>query len=118
MNIALLLLIALIILYFFPLTWIRGYSMLPTLRHGDIIFTRRIFGKKRCKVGRVYTFHPPYDKSRRVIKRLTGVIDGKYFFEGDNIEVSRDSHEYGLVEPEYVISEAKIILYRRKIRDA
>ena len=110
-----LLLIALIILYFFPLIWLRGYSMLPALRHGDIIFSRRIFRKKKCKVGKVYTFRPPYDKTRRVTKRLTGVVDGKYFFEGDNKEISRDSREYGLVEPEYVISEAKVILYRRKM---
>ena len=90
--------------------------MLPSYQNGDILFSRRIFGKKKCEVGNVYVFHPPYDKHKMVVKRLTGLVDGKYFFEGDNKELSQDSRHYGLVDPELVVAEIKGFLYRRKNR--
>ena len=114
MIIVLLFMIVLMTLYFFPLVGIRGESMLPAYRHGDILFSRRVFGKNKCEVGKVYVFRPPYDKSKKVIKRLVGIIDGKYFFEGDNKDLSRDSREYGLIEPECVVAEIKVFLYRRR----
>ena len=112
MIIALLFLIVLVILCFFPLVGISGESMLPAYHNGDILFSRRIFGKKKCEVGKVYVFHPPYDKRKMVVKRLIGVVDGKYFFEGDNKEFSRDSRDYGLVESECVVAEVKGFLKR------
>ena len=114
MIIILIFMIVLMTLRFFPLVGIRGESMLPAYQHGDILFSRRMFGKKECEVGKVYVFRPPYDKPKFVVKRLIGIVDGKYFFEGDNKEFSKDSSEYGLIEPERVFAEIKGFLYRRK----
>ena len=50
MIIVLLFMIVLMALRFFPLVGIRGESMLPAYQHGDILFSRRIFGKKECEL--------------------------------------------------------------------
>lgn len=100
-------LVLLLVLLFFPLVQICGYSMFPTLSDGEFYLSRRVFRKQKCKVGKIYVYKPPYasDKERFVIKRLAHIQDGKYFFLGDNADDSYDSRYYGYVDSKNVIAE-------------
>lgn len=107
-------LIILTLLFFFPIVQICGYSMYPTLYDGEFHIGIRVFRKSKCKVGEIYVFRPPYDSEEQkfVIKRLTEVKDGKYYFLGDNPDESYDSRYYGFVDSRRVV--ARIIL-RKKV---
>ena len=96
-----------ILLFFFPVVQICGYSMFPTLIDREVYFGRRIFRKSKCKVGNIYIYRPPYesDEERFVIKRLMYIQDGKYFFLGDNPDDSYDSRYYGYVDSKNVVAQ-------------
>ena len=96
-----------IILFFFPVVQICGYSMFPTLTDGEFYIGKRVFRKSKCKVGKIYVYRPPYasDGEKFVIKRLADIKDGKYFFLGDNADDSYDSRYYGYVDSKNVVAK-------------
>lgn len=97
----------LILLFFFPVIQICGYSMFPTLIDKETYIGIRVFRKDRCKIGRIYVYRPPYDSEEEkfVIKRLTDIKDGKYYFLGDNSDDSYDSRYYGYVDSKNVVAQ-------------
>lgn len=100
-------LVIVLILTFFPVVQICGYSMFPTLTDGEFYMSRRVFRKSKCKVGKIYVYRPPYEgrEENYVIKRLADIKDGKYFFLGDNADDSYDSRYYGYVDSKNVVAE-------------
>lgn len=96
-------------LFFFPVVRICGYSMFPTFMDGQYFVSRRVFRKSRCKVGEVYVLRSPCkDKDQKfVIKRLADIKDGKYYFLGDNSYDSYDSRYYGYVNSNLVVAHIR-----------
>lgn len=96
-----------LVLTFFPVVQICGYSMFPTLSDGEFYMSRRVFRKTKCRVGKIYVYRPPYESEEEkfVIKRLADIKDGKYFFLGDNADDSYDSRYYGYVDSKNVVAE-------------
>ena len=108
MNVMWIIFLIVAFLLFFPIVKVRGASMYPTIQHGDVLFSARIFNRDKCKPGHIYVYRLP-DERKTVIKRLIGIAEGKYFFESDN-----GGRYYSLVDPESVIAEIIGILYRKK----
>lgn len=113
-------LVLVILLYFFPIVQICGYSMYPTMMDGEFYLGMRVFRKDKCKPGRIYVYRPPYksEEEKFVIKRLSAVKfknkKVKYWFLGDNACNSYDSRYYGDVDSERVV--AQIILMKRGVK--
>ena len=105
MIIGLLFMVALVMLLFFPVVKVNGDSMVPILRHGDILLSKRIFNKNGCVEGKIYVYKPPYDKKSCVIKILNHKEGEMYFFIGGNLEVSVDSRHYGGIASENIVAE-------------
>lgn len=108
-------------LYLFPIVQICGYSMFPTLMDSEFHLGRRVFRKRKCKLGEIYVYKPPYEdrEERYVIKRLTGIRCNhsgrlQYYFLGDNSEDSYDSRYYGYVDSSNVV--AHIVLMKRGVK--
>lgn len=107
-------LITIFAIYLFPIVNICGYSMFPTLTDGEFYFSKRVFRKKKCEIGKIYVYRPPYedDEEKFVIKRLADIKDGKYFFLGDNADDSYDSRYYGYVDSKNVVAQ---LLTRKEV---
>ena len=45
----------------FPIVFIEGNSMHPTLLSGEVYLGVRVFRKKKIRPLQVYVFRPPYD---------------------------------------------------------
>lgn len=117
-GIILILLIVIAVVSFvrrFTIIFIEGESMSPTFKHGQIrLVDRHVspsyvknFGK-RVKKGAVLTYHTPDGKN--VIKRLrakseVSETETLFWFEGDNLDYSRDSRDYGFVSQERIYGE-------------
>lgn len=101
-----------IYLWIYPKIEVIGDSMYPTFVEGETVRGRRLFFKKNLKVGKVYIIRL-YDDIRGsyfAIKRLANIKDGKYWFLGDNSEVSYDSRNYGYVDPKQVVA----VVYKKE----
>lgn len=86
----------LLVFYFlFPVISVVGDSMYPTYKDGKLLFSIRVLFKSQMRINDVYAYKSP--EGRIVIKRLIKIKNGKYFFEGDNREVSHDSRAYGYI---------------------
>ena len=97
---------------FWPLRWVRvtGASMVPSLRHGDVIVVRRT--RRLPPVGAVVVVALP-DRPLAV-KRLTRVEpDGRVRVEGDNPFGSADSRDLGALPPAAVRARVLVRLWPR-----
>ncbi|HVM07634.1 MAG TPA: signal peptidase I [Acidimicrobiales bacterium] len=68
--------------------FVRGDSMLPTFRPGDLVVTR---AKKAYDVGDVVAFAVEGHQAR-IIHRVTAVADGRYVLQGDNRDAADPWH--------------------------
>lgn len=104
-----------ILLYLFPPIKVEGDSMYPTFKEGEILIGCRLFNRKKCKIGKIYVIHlrneengEPYYIIKRLERRVLDIYSAdpcyKYFFLGDNREVSADSRIYGLFESSKVVA--------------
>ena len=102
--------VAIILIYSFPIVYICGNSMYPTYKDGEKILSTRLFFPDNLKVGDVVIFIPPsktHDEVQFVIKRVQHINDnGKFFLVGDNLDGSYDSRDYGYVDKSHLISKA------------
>lgn len=103
------------LLYLFPPIRVDGDSMYPTLKEGEILIGCRLFNRNKCKIGKIYLIHlrneengEPYYIIKRLEKRVPDIYSDKtrykYYFLGDNREVSADSRIYGLFESSRVVA--------------
>ena len=82
---------------------VSGYSMLPYLKDGEIVFFKIfIKGKSKPKPGQVIIFEHPL-KNIICIKRIGVVNQNNIDVIGDNIEFSEDSNKFGLLNYEKII---------------
>lgn len=79
---------------------VSGDSMLPAFKSGDLLVGWCWFSPK---LGQVVVVN----SDKILIKRLTKVVDGKYFVTGDNPAKSTDSRDFGPVSREQLM--AKIV---------
>ena len=119
LGIVALAIIACVFFFLFPIVQVCGYSMFPTMLDGEFHLGMRVFRKKKCKLGDIYVYKPPYeDKEERfVIKRLSGIKKDmrgrvKYYFLGDNSDDSYDSRYYGYVDCRNVVAH---IVLRKEV---
>ena len=84
---------------------VRGDSMWPTLRNGDIISCRPYNGEVLVPT-QIIVFPNPFDSSNILIKRIKSVQDVFLFVEGDNPDptASTDSHNFGKIKSSSVIA--------------
>ena len=68
---------------------VKGDSMKPTLRNGQIVFAHEV---RKFKQGQVVI---AFVRGREVIKRITKIENGSVYLQGDNSSESTDSREYG-----------------------
>ena len=77
--------------------------MLPTLKEGDMVFFKKyIKNKSLLKVGQIVIIYHPL-KNIRLIKRVKSIIKNSIEVFGDNIALSDDSNQFGLINNEKVI---------------
>ena len=82
---------------------VKGQSMLPTLKEGDMVFFKKyIKNKSLLKVGQIVIIYHPL-KNIRLIKRVKSIIKNSIEVLGDNIEYSDDSNKFGLINNDNVI---------------
>lgn len=80
---------------------VENNSMLPTLKHGDVVLVDREFDE--IKVGDIVIAKHPLEIVSEVIKRVERINEkGHHFLVGDNLEDSTDSRHYGAVAKEYI----------------
>ena len=95
-----------LIAFFFGLrkiATVKGQSMLPTLKEGDMVFFKKyIKNKSLLKVGQIVIIYHPL-KNIRLIKRVKNIIKNSIEVLGDNIEFRDDSNKFGLINNEKVI---------------
>ena len=68
---------------------VKGNSMKPTLRNGQIVFAHEV---RKFKPGQVVI---AFVQGKEVIKRITRIKNGSVYLQGDNLNESTDSREYG-----------------------
>lgn len=112
--IVLIIFIGVSLFYAFPLAIVKGRSMLPTYKDGDVLLTTRLFNRNKLKIGQVYVYKRVNEddgQEHLVVKRLTDVIsypllglENQCYFEGDNPEESYDSRQYGFINAEQIVS--------------
>ena len=75
---------------------VHGNSMLPALKHGQIVLALK---KKKPRLSDVVIFdHLGNEK----IKRLACLCAEGYYVVGDNLEHSEDSRSFGAVSPQHI----------------
>ncbi|MCW2496605.1 MAG: nickel-type superoxide dismutase maturation protease [Jatrophihabitans sp.] len=80
-----------------PWQWITisGPSMVPTLRHGDVVIVRHGAPVRPGDVV-IATFRSMPD--RLVVKRAVRPVDGGWWLASDNSSVAGDSEIYGVAD--------------------
>lgn len=84
---------------------VRGDSMWPTLKSGDVISCRTYNGEALLPK-QIIVFPSPFDSTNILIKRIKSVENHLLFVEGDNPDptASSDSHNFGKINSSTVIA--------------
>ena len=78
-------------------------SMKPFLKEGDIVYYRKYKRlKSHLRVGQVVIFLHPINNEKH-IKRIKIVKENYIEVIGDNLEFSKDSRSFGLLQKEKII---------------
>lgn len=88
----------------FYLRRVYGKSMLPTLKQGNIVLAVK---KRKYKINDIVIVKI---NDKEVIKRITKINNNLVFLEGDNINHSTDSRNYGLINTNNVIGAVRVII--------
>jgi len=81
---------------------VRGGSMAPTLRPGDLLVVERWSLLRRPpRPGEVVLAHDPRQPTRELIKRVAAVRDGGIELRGDAL-ASTDSRTFGTLPPDAI----------------
>lgn len=80
-----------------PWQWVRvsGPSMVPTLRHGDVVVVRH---GAAVRPGDVVIARFRSMPDRLVIKRAGRAVDGGWWLTSDNSAVAGDSEQHGVAD--------------------
>ena len=82
-----------------PKAWgtvrVRGPSMVPTLRSGDLLLARRLRPTDAVRPGDVVLARFPSRPDLLVVKRVRRAVSGGHWVEGDNPLVTDDSRAFG-----------------------
>ena len=82
---------------------ISGHSMEPLLLHGDKILTTNIFYLfKSPQINDIVVFK---DITNVFVKRITKIINDKYFVSGDNQNDSLDSKDFGAISKSQILGK-------------
>lgn len=84
---------------------VRGDSMWPTLKDGDVVTCNSYQGETVLE-GQIIVFPSPFDNKNILIKRVKSIDDDLLFVEGDNPDpsASNDSHNFGSINISTVIA--------------
>jgi len=77
------------------LVTVRGASMAPALRHGDLLLARRVGSAARIPIGTVVLTGWASRPGLLAVKRVVRPVPGGFWVEGDNPYASDDSRSYG-----------------------
>ena len=84
---------------------VRGDSMWPTLKDGQMISCITYIGQK-ISVGQIVVFPHPFESMNILIKRVDKIAQNRLFVVGDNPDptATEDSHNFGMIESASVIA--------------
>lgn len=81
---------------------VSGNSMSPYVRGGNFMLVDRLaYFLKKPKINQIVVLK----KERYIIKRVTKIMNDRYFVLGDNKEESTDSREFGWVEKKDIVGK-------------
>ena len=75
--IVLIIFIGVSLFYAFPLAIVKGRSMLPTYKDGDVLLTTRLFNRNKLKIGQVYVYKRVNEddgQEHLVVKRFLSLL--------------------------------------------
>jgi signal peptidase I len=79
--------------------------MSPTLHTGDIVLVNRLaFLFRDPHINDIVAVKDPRDQ-KILIKRITNIVDGRYFVTGDNKLHSTDSRKFGMLEKKDIVGK-------------
>ncbi len=84
---------------------VRGASMLPTLKEGDIIFyDPRAYRQQFPVMDDIVIVQHPARSELKIVKRVENVTsDGRVFIIGDNVAETTDSRDFGHVPVDEIL---------------
>ena len=85
---------------------VKGNSMSPCLKEGDILIVKKT---KKVKIRDIIALTNPQDQ-RTIVKRIIKIEDHKFFVQGDNESASTDSRDFGLIERDNIIGKIVAIV--------
>ncbi|EGX61446.1 hypothetical protein SZN_02807 [Streptomyces zinciresistens K42] len=96
-----------------PFGWaeVTGPSMVPTLRHGDLLVVRH---RARVRPGDIVILRHPFQQDLLVVKRAAERREGGWWVLADNGYAGGDSTDYGVVPDELVLGTVRLRLRPRR----
>lgn len=81
---------------------VSGSSMRPTLTSGDLVVATK-------RMPRIGTMALAHRGNQEIIKRVTRIVDDRYYLVGDNTLESTDSRHYGFVSKSDILGTIMIV---------
>ncbi|WP_414477808.1 nickel-type superoxide dismutase maturation protease [Prochlorococcus sp. MIT 1223] len=92
---------------------VKGISMLPTLKHGDLVIYKAIninYINDCLEKGSIVISKHPLKANYLIVKRLERKEKDKYFIIGDNKDFSKDSRHFGFIQKQNLVGIAESFL--------
>jgi nickel-type superoxide dismutase maturation protease len=81
---------------------VEGYSMLPTLKHGEEVLVKPT---ETFQIGDIVVANHPFKQSIIIIKRIGEISEKGLFLLGDNPLESTDSRSFGEISQKNVLGK-------------